>query len=99
MLYLGNETRTKAGDLNILHNPKTNAFDLLKASGSGDFEVIRQNKNYEMVNNLFKEIISEQGSNYEFNKSANEFEKSIKRSNNLDLWGTENNDTSNTISK
>ena len=94
-----NETKTKAGDLKVLYNPKTDTFNLLEADGSGDFVILKQNKNYRIVKNLYEELINEQGSNFEFNESVKEFEESIRRSDNLDLWGIENNETSDTIGR
>lgn len=94
-----NETKTKAGDLKVLYNPKTDTFNLLEADGSGDFVVLKQNKNYRIVKNLFEELINEQGSNFEFNESVKEFEESVRRSDNMDLWGAENNQTGDTIGR
>lgn len=94
-----NETKTKAGDLKVLYNPKTDTFNLLEADGSGDFVILKQNKNYRIVKNLYEELINEQGSNFEFNESVKEFEESVRRSDNLDLWGIENNETSDTIGR
>lgn len=94
-----NESGTKAGDLKVLYNPKTDAFNLLEADGNGEFTILKQNKNYEVVKNLYEELINEQGSNFEFNESIKEFEESVRRSDNLDLWGTENNETGDTISR
>ena len=89
-----NETKTRAGDLKVLYNPKTDTFNLLEANGSGDFVVLKQNKNYRIVENLFEELKNEQGSNFEFNESVKEFEESVRRSDNMDLWGVENNEAS-----
>lgn len=94
-----NETKTKAGDLKVLYNPTTNTFNLLEADGSGDFVILKQNKNYQIVKTVFEELINEQGSNFEFNESVTKFEESVRRSNNLDLWGTENNESGNTADR
>ncbi len=94
-----NETKTMAGDLKVLYNPKTDTFNLLEADGNGEFVVLKQSKNYEIVEDLFEEIINEQGSDFEFNESINKFEESVGRSNNLDLWGIENNEASNATSR